>query len=209
VRDYFNANMVNRQRLLWAIATRRQLERWEPLVAANMRSEMGGPPFADSDIWTAEIEHHLTLIAAHHLLVALDLDPASDVPIDPTLRAELKEGRHLHEHWTENMPVFHTASPRRPPKPPRQSGKDFAARNPRHGPYWWLGWTNKTGPYLLPHAPSAELHRILDAVEAEVLAAKPELRRFLPPRAPSHWVQVDGEWWPTPLVGEGSGPGAS
>lgn len=31
--EYFDQTMLNRQRLLWAVATRRQLERWEPLVA--------------------------------------------------------------------------------------------------------------------------------------------------------------------------------
>ena len=33
--SYFSDLMVNRQRLLWTLATRRQLERWEPLVAAS------------------------------------------------------------------------------------------------------------------------------------------------------------------------------
>jgi hypothetical protein len=42
--DYFNEGMVNRQRLLWAIATRRQLERWEPLVAAILNETSPGGP---------------------------------------------------------------------------------------------------------------------------------------------------------------------
>jgi hypothetical protein len=85
------------------------------------------------------------------------------------------------------MPIFNVTP--RPAQPRYPSGQDYAARNPRHGPYWWLGRSNKLGPYLLPHAPSAELHHVLDAVEAEVLAADPELRRFVPPRAPSHWCK--------------------
>ena len=41
--EYFDERMVNRERLLWAIATRRQLERWEPYVAAAvLRMESGG-----------------------------------------------------------------------------------------------------------------------------------------------------------------------
>ena len=49
---------------------------------------------------------------------------------------------------------------------------------------------------LLPNVSAPALHELLDAVEAEVLAADPELGRFLPPRAPSPWVHTDGEWWP-------------
>jgi len=37
---------------------------------------------------------------------------------------------------------------------------------------------------------------VLDAVEAEVLAEDAALSRFVPPRAPSRWLQQDGEWWP-------------
>jgi hypothetical protein len=34
---YFDRRMVNRERLIWTVATRRQLERWEPLVAESVR----------------------------------------------------------------------------------------------------------------------------------------------------------------------------
>jgi len=129
--DYFDDLMVNRQRLLWAVATRRQLERWEPLVAASVRAGYARHPFPDADIWSAEIEHHFTLIAARNLLRALDLPPATSVPVDPTLRAELTEGRDLHEHWVENLPVFNVTP--RAAQPPRRSGKEFAARNPDRG----------------------------------------------------------------------------
>jgi hypothetical protein len=92
--DYFDERAVNRQRLLWAIATRRQLERWEPIVAADLRDDFAGRERSSERIWAGAIEHHFTLIAAHHLLVALDLPPASGVKVDPTLRAELTEGIH-------------------------------------------------------------------------------------------------------------------
>src|SRR5215216_602583 len=121
--------MVNRQRLLWGIATRRQLERWEPLVASNLRAHLAGRPPAGADIWSAEIEHHLALVAARNLIQALELAPAASVSVDPTLRDELIEGRDLHEHWPDNMPVFNVTP--RPAEPPYPSGKRFAARNPK------------------------------------------------------------------------------
>jgi hypothetical protein len=81
-------------------------------------------------------------------------------------------------------------------QPPRRSGRNFAERNPDRGPYWWLGWSNKTGAQLLPNVSAPALHQLLDEVEAEVLANDAELTRFVPPRAPSPWLQQDGEWWP-------------
>jgi hypothetical protein len=97
---YFNELMTNRQRLLW-VATRRQLERWELLVAADMRAALGrGPALADADIWHAAIEHHFVLIAARNLVRALeDLAPPTGVVLDRAMRAELVGGRDLLEHW--------------------------------------------------------------------------------------------------------------
>jgi hypothetical protein len=74
---YFNELMLNRQRLLWALATRRQLERWEPLVAAAVLDGFAGRQSADTDVWSAEIERHLVLVAARNLLRALELPPVS------------------------------------------------------------------------------------------------------------------------------------
>jgi hypothetical protein len=192
--DYFDDRMINRQRLLWAIATRVELERWEPYVAAAVRDK---PPLTGAEIWQAATEHHFTLVAAWHLIDAVDLAPTRTIPIDPTLRAELIEGRHLHEHWRENLPVFSNTP--RVEEPRHRSGKDFAARNPERGrdPYRWLRWSSKTGPMLLPHVPASGVHEFVDAVEAEVLAQDDELKHFLPLRAPSPWLVEDGEWWPT------------
>ena len=191
--EYFDERMVNRQRLLWTIATRRQLERWELYVAAALLRSMEGRELDSTDIWSAEIEHHFTLVAARHLLRALELEPVTRVSIDP-LRAELIEGRDLHEHWPDNLPVFNVTP--RVEQPPRRSGRDFASRNPDRGPYSWLGWSNKTGAQLLPNVPAPALHQLFDDVEAEVLADDAELTGFVPPRARSPWLQQDGEWWP-------------
>jgi len=100
----------------------------------------------------------------------------------------------VHEHWPDNMPVFMVTP--RTAEPPRQSGKDFAARNPKQGPYFWLSWRNRTGARLLPHVSAPALHELLDAVEAEVIASDAALRRFVPPRASSPWLPKAGEWWP-------------
>jgi hypothetical protein len=77
--DYFDDRMVNRQRLLWTIATRRQLERWEPIVATATLGSFAGRQPDSADIWSAEIERHLALVAARNLFRALALDPATGV----------------------------------------------------------------------------------------------------------------------------------
>jgi hypothetical protein len=136
------------------------------------------------------------LIATRHLFKALDLDPPMKVSVDPTLRSELVEGRDLHEHWVENMPVFNVTP--RVAQPQYPTGKSFAARNPERGPYWWLDWSNKTGARIMPHVPAPALHGLLDSIEAEVVSDDPELGDCVPPRAPSPWVNEGGEWWPKP-----------
>lgn len=188
--------MVHRQRLLWAVATRRQLDRWEPLVAASVRLSFQRRELDPAEIWLGETEHHFALVAVRNLLRALDLDPPSGVPIDQAVRDELLEGRDLHEHWDENMPVFNVTP--RTAQPPRRSGKSFAARNPREGPYGWWAWSSNTGPELLPNVAAAAVHDVLDAVEKEVLNADESLARFVPDRPASPWIRnVDG-WWPAP-----------
>ncbi len=195
---YFGQLSVDRQRLLWTGATRLQLHRWEPLVAENMRRGWGpkGEQLTGAEVWQASIEHHFALIAARNLIHALELDPTDPIPVDPVLRAELIEGRDVHEHWVDNMPVFN----RRPraAEPPRRSGKDFAARNPDSSPYWWLGWTQSHGPHLLPNVPAHALRDLLDDVESRIVARRPDLRSYLPPRLPSAWQKYGDEWWPAP-----------
>jgi hypothetical protein len=196
VEHYFDERMVNRQRLLWTVATRRQLERWEPYVAKGVRLGFSNRQLDGMEIWLAAIEHHFALIAARHVIRALALPPPSAVEVDEKFRSELIEGRDLHEHWEDNLPVFNI-TPRRM-EPPRRSGRDFAARNPRRGPYSWLGWSNQEGANLLPNVAAPALHQLLDAVQAEVLASDATLGRFVPPRAPSPWLFENGEWWPKP-----------
>jgi hypothetical protein len=194
--DYFDGLMVNRSRLVWSIATRRQLERWEPLVAANVHLGWRNQQLDSERIWLAETEHHFVLIAARNLLRALELPPASVVPLEPTMRKEIIEGRDLHEHWVENLPVFNT-TPRPTENLRHRSPKDFDARNPMRGPYDWLAWDNKQGALLLPHVSAAELHELVDEAESEVLALDSTLQRFVPLRPPSPWIRDNDEWWPS------------
>ncbi|HEV7567195.1 MAG TPA: hypothetical protein VGO31_14695 [Microbacteriaceae bacterium] len=199
--DYFDEGMVNRSRLLWTVATRRQLERWEPFVAAHVFALYGRRHLSHVDIWAAELEHHFAMVAARNLIRALELEPRSTVALDPTIRAELIEGRDLLEHWVDNLPVFNVSPRQREPR--HRSGREFAARNPDNGPYWWLDWNGKEGAKLMPHVSAHAVHDVLDAVEAEVLAdGRPELASFVPPRAPSPWIRERGQWWPK---GEASG----
>jgi hypothetical protein len=60
--DYFDEPMILRQRLIWTIATRGQLERWEPLVAAWVRDGLFKRKTEGAVIWTAATEHHFALI---------------------------------------------------------------------------------------------------------------------------------------------------
>jgi hypothetical protein len=192
--------MANRQRLLWAIATRRQLERWERYVARDVRLSLangGREGLESAEIWLASIEHHFTLIAARNLIRALELDAPTSVVLDPDMASELIGGRDLHEHWVENMPIFNVTPRQRQPKHP--SGNAFAARNGNDSPYWWLGWGNTTGAVLLPNVTASKLHDLLDIVEADVLSRQPELAAYVPERAQSPWIEEEvdkGEWWP-------------
>ena len=197
VGDYFDDVMVNRQRLIWTVATRRQLERWEPYVAAAVRADVGGvrTVLSSAELWAAATEHHFALVAAHHLLKALELEPPSIVTPDPAIRAELIDGRHVHEHWDEYMAVFNTRPPR--VKQLGRSGRAFAARNPNATPFIWLRWSSTGGAELLPKVSAPDLHHLLDAVESEVLADDPTLSEYVPPREPSPWLYENGEWWPT------------
>jgi hypothetical protein len=95
--DYFDSATVARVALAWAIATRVQLARWEPLVAARLREETYQIPFPAAGYWQAHREWHFCLIAARNLIGALDpLDPP--LTMDQVLRQEIIEVRGLNEH---------------------------------------------------------------------------------------------------------------
>jgi hypothetical protein len=61
------------------VATRVQLERWEPHVANFVRAGFASSSgkISDIDIWAAATEHHFALVAARHLLTTLELEQPS------------------------------------------------------------------------------------------------------------------------------------
>jgi hypothetical protein len=56
---------------------------------------------------------------------------------------------------------------------------------------------------VLPNVSGEKLHGIVDAVEAEAIAARPGLAEYIPPRAPSPWRRERDEWLPAVDVVEG------
>jgi len=191
--DYFDPAGSAHAALLWAVATRVQLGRWESLSADHLRKDVYNIPLPMPSYWQGHYERHFCLIAARNLIGALDLlDPP--LAVNKVLRDEITEARDLNEHWKDNMPVFNVHP--RPSQPKRPSGKSFAARNPVRSPYCWWEWNNKDGPLLTPNVPAAALHELLDQVQDRVLADHPDLADFVPPPRPSPWLRDHGEWWP-------------
>ncbi len=194
--NYFDPRGSARTVLLWAVATRVQLGRWEVLSAEHLRQTLYKIPLPKPYYWQGQYERHFCLIAARNFLGALDLlDPP--VAVDQVLRDEITETRGLNEHWKENMPVFMVRP--RPRQPPNNSGRSFAARNPALTPYCWWAWNSKDGPLLTPNVPATAVHELLARVQAQVVADQPDLAEFIPSTSPQldGWVkELDGGWWP-------------
>ncbi len=188
---YFNPAGSARAVLLWAVATRVQLGRWESVSADKNRQTMYGITLPRPSYWQGQYERHFCLIAARNLIGALGLlEPP--LAVDQVLRDEITEIRGLNEHWKENMPVFMVRP--RPGETPNKTGKSFAARNPAHTPYCWWAWNGKDGPLLTPNVPATAVHELIDRVEARVLSDHPYLADYIPPRSPSAWFYHHDGW---------------
>lgn len=191
-----------REGALWAAAARRQLERWEPLVAKNLlQSRRDGSTDRENRLriamsmlenWQGETERHFLLIATAQLVKALkmlDQPPA----IDPTVADEVREVRDLTEHWQGNQPVFNFVEaraggpPRRVQEPKYQSGKDFAERNSRAGPYCWWAWNGRDGPLVTPNVPATAVHELIETAIAAVATTHPQLVADIPPPTDRPW----------------------
>jgi len=84
--------------------------------------------------------------------------------------------------------------------PLKRSGRLFASSHPGRSPYWFLGWSNVTGPELGPGLRVADLCAYMDVLEQSVLDAAPHLARFDLELDPSPWVgdaHPDEPWWPS------------
>lgn len=188
--------MQNRQLLLWVRATRRQLLRWERLVAKSVRAGMQGADRHDADAWDTDIEKHLTLVAANNMLRALENADDRFTPVRTDLARDLRNQRDLHEHWDEQMPAFYNAAQ---PGPLLRGGSKFAELYPGERPFASLAWNGTDGPVLGPGLVASELHEVLDQVQAEVLATAPSLARFVTAAEPSPWLGLEhgrDRWWP-------------
>jgi hypothetical protein len=187
--------MQDRQIMLWVIATRRQVRRWEIVLARWLKADLKSDTSADpSDIWQAQIEWHLALVAANNLVraVANTRGRISAMPED--LATDIRNHRDLQEHWDEQWPAFYNKAN---PGPLERSGKKFANRHPRGDPYWWLGWNSKSGPTLGPELGVEALYRELDQLQGEVLESNPDLEQYLAPIDETPWVSDEfGRWWP-------------
>lgn len=190
--EYFDQPALLRQVLLWCVAAREQLEKWERLVATSVAGQLydqkGSAPLPDADIWQMEISRSFAVVAARNLLRALELE---DCPVSVDSAAdvseEVEELRDLAEHWDENMPVFNVRP--REKEPRHKTGKRFAERHPGASPYDFWQWNNRGGAMFTPTLSARDLHAFLDEAERAVLDEAPDLVRFVPERQPSPWVQ--------------------
>jgi len=94
------------------------------------------------------------------------------------------------------MPVFNVG-PSRPKAPPRPSGKRFATRNPRHGPYCWWAWDGNRGPLVTPNVTATQVNELVEVVIAACNAARPDDPIEIPDATPRPWYipTKKGEWW--------------
>lgn len=174
---YFKPSTVRREALVWAVATRMQIDRWEPLVLAWVRAEMEGTDFPGRDHWRGQIEHHFLVVAARQLIRAIGmLDPPE--PVDNLMRKDIIGTRDLQAHWDENMPVFNRFP--RSASPARKSGQSYMETNPAARPYVWQAWNSDVGARVTPNATSDNLRGLVDRVEARVLAEEPSLAAYVP-----------------------------
>jgi hypothetical protein len=196
IEPFFSGSAIHRQVLLWVIAARRQLDRWEILVADIVSSPPAKPD--GKTVWAAETERHLALVALHHVTTAARLADL-DQSIDPTLDDDLKSLRDLNEHWDENQPIFNVHP--RPAEPSRKSGRRFTENHPDDSPYGAFAWASDRGPLLMPSLPAAQVHDLLDSLTAEIVKIQPLLSEYVPDRPVSPWMgETAGRdrWWPRP-----------
>lgn len=183
--DYFDAPAARRQILFWIVATRRQMDRWEPLVAEFLRHQLRREQLPAELIWQGEAERHMAIIAARNLVRCVQELPHSVATLDASLAQRIEDARNLLEHWDENAPIFNVTPTQE--RPPRRSGQRFLEQQPGRSPYCWWAWTNHDGALLAPGLPAEEVREGLDRAQREVLDADPDLARFVQAAEPSPW----------------------
>lgn len=195
---FFDPSELQTAAYSWAIATRIQLDRWEPLVARYVSMGFKKEKQPGTLIWQARFEHHFLLIAAAHFVRSTKLAGKPDLV--GKIRKQVVAGRDLHEHWFENMPIFNMKP--RTQEPSHPSGQGFAERNPERSPYFPLAWDSHRGPMIQPDLPAAKVHAAVTAVMSWAESERSDLTRFVLPREPSPWVGEEAgkdHWWPRPV----------
>lgn len=190
--------MQDRQVMFWLVATRKQVRAWEVSLAEWVRLGLANEHRGGPLVWSAQLAHHMALIAGENLLRALDNAEARYSAMPEPIAREVAVLRHLHEHWDEQWPSFYDVNN---PGPHKRSGQHFVELHPGRSPYWALGWSSKEGPRLGPGLLAGVLHEYLDALQAEVLVGAPDLVRFVAPIEPSPWTGPSAghdQWWPRP-----------
>ena len=194
---YFEGVMPERQALVWAAAVRRQLERWEPLVARHTLLLLEPTRSMPTVVYfEGETERHLLLSALRNLLIAIRL---MDHPpkVNRAVADEMIQTRDLNEHWDENMPVFAVTPRSRDPQWP--SGKAFADRNRERSPYCWWAWDSQRGPLVSPNVSATQIHELVEATIVAAVAAEPQFAGIVADAAPRPWrtpVKEGDSWWP-------------
>lgn len=194
--------MIHREVLIWVVGARRQLDRWEVLLAKHTSLGLLQKESPQRLYWDLDIEHHLALVACGQLHNALAQAEGKIDPMADPLAQELTMLRHLHEHRDENLPRFANASD---PTLDHKTAQAFAQRHPRRSPFGFWSWESARGPMLGPDLPSSEVRAELDRIERDVLVRDPALAEYLPAeRAPSPWFGDDAprpqdRWWPRPV----------
>ena len=185
--------MQDRQTMLWVIATRRQVRRWEIVLARwlKAKSDRTADP---GNIWLAQIEWHMALVAANNLVRAVANTRGRVAAIPEDLAIDIRTHRDLLEHWDEQSPAFYNKAS---PGPLERSGKHFANRHPGGDPYWWLSWSRESGPSLGPELGVEVLHLELDRIQEEILESNPDLEQYLSPIDDTPWLRDElGRWSP-------------
>lgn len=188
--------MQDRQALLWVIGSRLQIRRWEIVLARYLKSTLWTSSIgASSDVWQAQTEWHLALVATNNFVRAVENTRGRITAAADELATDIRLLRDLQEHWNEQWPAFYDRSN---PGPLARSGKSFASRHPGGDPYWWLGWDSQTGPTLGPGLRVEDILSELDRVQSAVLESSPQLIEYLAPIDDSPWISDPkaGRWWP-------------
>jgi hypothetical protein len=193
--EHANADVHDRQVLLWVVGTRRQLRRWELVLARCVRAWDASAQPDPSDIWLGQVERHLALIATNNLLRAIEDARGRFKGFPPQLERDVRNLRDLQEHWDEQWPSFY--DPRNPERLHR-GGAEFVGRHPGAGsPFNFLRLDGVAGPELGPGtARVADMFLELDRLQRDVLKLAPWMSQFVTPVDPSPWLP--STWEPRP-----------